>query len=62
MFNINDKVKFGEEVWRVVRYHKVVNSLNNFAHEWEIMFRNLKTGNHKSIPISQLESYIKAGK
>jgi len=55
MFNIGDTVKFGEEVWQVIRYHKV-------ARVYEIMFRNCKTGNHKSVPISQLERYVEAKK
>ena len=55
LFAIKSRIMFGTETWIVVRYHKING-------KWEVMLRNVERGNHRSVPISQLEPYTNHGK
>lgn len=45
--------EINEEPWEVVRYHQI-----GVPPHWEVMFRSQWTGEHKSIPINELEKYV----
>ena len=57
-FAIGSKIAFGTELWIVERYHKIFGSTSRDA-EYEIMFRNGKTGQHRSVPIAQLDVHTR---
>lgn len=50
LFGIGSIVRFGEERWKVVRYHRVCGT-------WEVMFCSEASGVHRSVPCSQLEQF-----
>lgn len=50
-FAIGSTVKFGDESWIVVRYHRI-------GGHWEVMFRSVASGVHRSIACAQLELYL----
>lgn len=49
-FAIGSLTSINGEDWQVVRYHRV-------NRKWEVMFRNVKTGKHTSIPLFILETH-----
>jgi len=50
-FGIGQHIQFGESGWyEVARYHRV-------GGQWEVMFRDLTTGKHVSIPCRKLELF-----
>ena len=50
-FAVGDRVRFGEESWTVVKFHKI-------GTWWEILFRSAATGVHRSLACKQLELYV----
>jgi hypothetical protein len=50
-FAIGDNVRFGDESWLVKNYHRV-------GKNWEVMFRSVASGVHRSIACNQLELYV----
>ena len=52
LFTIGSIVKINGEDWKVIRYHRI-------GKRWEVMFRNVQSGYHTSIPLTTLETHVR---